>query len=209
MKIGIIGVGNVGGALAAAAGKAGHEVTLAARNPENAAKVAADTGATAAESVRAAAADADLVVLAVPAASAAAVVAELGEAASGTVVVDATNPLNDTYTDLTTSGTSVAEQLAAAAPEVTVVKGFNTLFASRHEAPSEDGRPLDAFLAGDDEDAKKKVAELASSLGYRPVDAGSLRMARTLEEMAFLNITLNARHGWPWQSAFRLVGPTA
>ena len=180
MKIGIIGVGNVGGALSAAAGKAGHSVTLAARNPENAAKVAADTGATAAESVRDAAAGADVVVLAVPASAAAAVVAELGDAASGLVVVDATNPLDDTYSDLTTIGTSVAEQLATAAPDVKVVKGFNTLFASRHESPSEDGQPLDAFLAGDDEGAKQTVATLASSLGYRPVDAGSLRMSRTI-----------------------------
>jgi hypothetical protein len=40
------------------------------------------------------------------------------------------------------------------------------------------------------------------SLGYRVVDAGGLRMARTLEEMAFLSITLNAASGW------KLVGLT-
>jgi hypothetical protein len=34
-------------------------------------------------------------------------------------------------------------------------------------------------------------------------------MARALEEIAFLNISLNARNGWTWQSAFQLVGPTA
>ena len=56
--------------------------------------------------------------------------------------------------------------------------------------------------------AVAEVGELASSLGYRVIDAGSLRMARSLEEMAFLNITLNATNGWAWQSGWKLVGPT-
>ena len=43
----------------------------------------------------------------------------------------------------------------------------------------------------------------------RPVDLGGLRMARTMEELAFANISLNATRGWPWQSAFQLVGPQA
>jgi predicted dinucleotide-binding enzyme len=65
------------------------------------------------------------------------------------------------------------------------------------------------LLAGDDAAAKARVAELATSLGFAPVDAGGLRFARSLEEIAFLNITLNASNGWAWQSAFQLVGTTA
>ena len=90
-----------------------------------------------------------------------------------------------------------------------VVKAFNTVFASRYAALTEGGRPLQVLLAGDDADARARVAELASSLGFAPLDAGGLRMARALEEIAFLNITLNATKGWAWQSAFQLVGPTA
>jgi 8-hydroxy-5-deazaflavin:NADPH oxidoreductase len=41
-----------------------------------------------------------------------------------------------------------------------------------------------------------------------PVDAGGLCAARTLEPMAILNISLNTRHGWPWQSGWKLLGPT-
>ena len=66
-----------------------------------------------------------------------------------------------------------------------VVKGFNTIFASRHASPTEDSVPLDAFLAGDDATAKAMATELASSLGYRVIDVGGLRMARALEDMAF------------------------
>ncbi len=65
------------------------------------------------------------------------------------------------------------------------------------------------LLAGDDAAAKARVVEVATSLGFAPMDAGGMRLARALEEMAFLNITLNATNGWAWQSAWQLVGPTA
>ena len=207
MKIAIIGAGNVGGSLAAAATRAGHDVVVSAADPTSAAKTAGTAGATAAASNAEAVTGADAVVLAVPHGAVAQVVADLGGALDGKTVVDATNPLNDSYSDLTTSGTSAAEQLQQQLPGATVVKALNTVFVSRYGAPTEDGQPLDALIAGDDAQAKSTVSALVESLGLRPVDAGSLRMARTLEELAFLNISLNAGNGWPWQSAFRLVGP--
>ncbi|WP_298560190.1 NADPH-dependent F420 reductase [Streptomyces luteogriseus] len=210
MRIGIIGAGNVGGALASAATTAGHEVTVTAANQEHATKVAEQTGATVAANPAEAAQGAHVAVLAVPAAAAAEVLGQLGYAAvDGTVIVDVTNPLNDTYSDLTTSGTSHAEQLAAGAPQAKLVKAFNTILAPRLGNPNEDGQPLDGFYAGDDEAAKNTVAQLLGSLGFRPIDAGGLRMARSLEELGFLNISLNARNGWSWQSGWKLVGPTA
>lgn len=210
MRIAILGAGNVGGALAAAAVAAGHEVTISAATPEHAQAAAENAGAGArsaasnAEAVR----DAELVVLAVPGSAVPGIAAELGEALSGAVVVDSTNPLNDTGTDLTTAGRSAAEELQALLSGAKVVKGFNTIFASRHTSPTEDSVPLDAFLAGDDATAMAMAADLASSLGYRVIDVGGLRMTRALEEMAFLNISLNAANGWPWQSGWKLVGPT-
>ena len=207
MKIAIVGAGKVGGGLSAAATKAGHNVVISAADPASAAKTAADTGATAAASNAEAVQGAEVVVLAVPHSAVAQVVANLGAALDGKTVVDATNPLNDSYSDLTTTGVSAAEALQQQAPDAKVVKALNTVFASRYATPTEDGQPLDAFLAGDDIDAKAQVSELVASLGLRPVDLGGLRMARTLEELAFANISLNAGNGWTWQSAFRLVGP--
>lgn len=209
MRIAIIGAGNVGGGLAGAATAAGHDVVVSASTPASAQQTAARTGATAAASNADAVRGADVVVLAVPGSIAGDVVADLGGALDGTVVVDATNPLNDTYSDLTTSGESAAEALQRRVPGARVVKALNTVFASRYAAPAENGRPLDALVAGDDEAAKETVRALVTSIGFNAVDAGSLRMARTLEEIAFLNISLNARNGWTWQSAFQLVGPTA
>jgi 8-hydroxy-5-deazaflavin:NADPH oxidoreductase len=209
MRIAIIGAGNVGGAVAAAATKAGHDVVLSARSSRNAEETAGRVGARAAASNSEAVEGAGLVVLAVPGGIVAGLADDLREAVSGKVVVDATNPLNDTYSDLTTSGVSSAELLQQQLPEAKVVKALNTVFASRYDDPAENGRPLDALVAGDDAAAKATVSEFVQSLGFRPIDAGGLRMARALEEMAFLNISLNARNGWSWQSAFTLVGPTS
>ena len=117
--------------------------------------------------------------------------------------------INGTPGDDFLPGTSGAEAVQQAAGAVPVVKAFNTVFASRYAAPTENGEPLQVLLAGDDVTAKARVAELATSLGFAPIDAGDLRLARSLEEIAFLNITLNATRGWAWQSAFQLVGPTA
>jgi len=208
MRIAIIGAGNVGGGLASAAVTAGHDVVLSASNPASAQETAARTGATAVNSNAEAVDGADLVVFAVPGGTVAGVAAELTEALAGKIVVDATNPLNDTYTGLTTVGESSAELLQQQLPDATVVKSLNTVFASRYANPTEDGQPLDALIAGDDADAKATVTQLVESIGFRPVDAGGLRMARALEEIAFLNISLNAGNGWTWQSAFQLVGPT-
>ena len=209
MRIAIIGAGNVGGGLARAAVAAGHDVVLSAAHPGKAQATAEAVGARAAASTASAVEGAQLVVLAVPGTVAPAVAAELAPRLDGAVVVDATNPLNQTYSDLAIAGTSGAEAVQQAVGAVPVVKAFNTVFASRYAAPTEEGTPLQVLLAGDDADAKALVAELATSLGFAPVDAGGLRLARSLEEIAFLNISLNATNGWAWQSAFQLVGPTA
>jgi len=62
--------------------------------------------------------------------------------------------------------------------------------------------------AGDDDQARQTVVELTRSIGFRPVDAGPLVMARALEGLALLNIMLQIRNNWPWQAGFKLVGPT-
>jgi predicted dinucleotide-binding enzyme len=208
MRIAIVGAGNVGKALSATAVAAGHDVAVSATSRESAEEAAAAAGARAAADNADAVTGAEVVVLAVPHAAVAGVAEELGSALAGKVVVDTSNPVNDTYSDLVTVGTSSAEELQRQLPDASVIKAFNTNFASRHDNPTEGGAPLDAFIAGDDAKAKAKVGEFASSLGYRVIDAGELRMARSLEEMAFLNIKLNASNEWSWQSGWKLVGPT-
>jgi NADPH-dependent F420 reductase len=208
MRIAIIGVGNLGSALARACTAAGHTVVLSARNPAHAEKMADELRVAAAGSNREAVQDADMVVLAVPTKAVAAVLDDIAELVVGTIVVDPTNPA-DEYRAVLRASASLAEAVVLLAPGARVVKAFNTVFASRLNDPFIDGIPLDGFYAGDDSAAKAVVAGLLAEMGFRPIDTGDLLTARGLELMAFLNITLNARNGWPWRSGWKLLGPTS
>ena len=208
MQIAIIGSGDVGTALAGSFVRAGHSVTLSAAPPEEAAAAAEATGATAARSNREAIEGAAVVVLAVPYAAVGDIVAELGTALHGKTVIDVTNRLNVDNPAAAIDGTSNAEQIQGLVPSAPVVKAFNTALAARQADPVVDGVQLDGFVAGDDADAKAAVLDLVRSIGFRPIDTGPLVMARALEAMAVLNISLQIRNNWPWQAGWKLVGPT-
>ena len=203
MQIAIIGAGNVGRALATSLTKAGHTVTITATHPEHAAEAADQSGATAAASNDAAVSGADVVVLAVPAQSIGQIAGAMGSSLDGKVVIDVSNRQTPSPNG---APTSIAEELQDAVPSARVVKAFNTVFASRQANPQIGGIAPDGFVAGDDAAAKKTVLEVVESLGFRPVDAGSLASARTLEGMAWLNIQRNLAGG-TWQDAWVLVGP--
>lgn len=202
MKVAIIGAGNVGTALARSATQAGHDVVIAAAHPEHAAAAAATIGATPAASAREAASGADVVVLAVPVGVVAEVAREVAPARPA-VIVDVTNRPTP---DPNGRPTSVAEEIQAVVPETPVVKAFNTAFASVQADPARYPVPVDGFVAGDDAAAKQTALSFVASLGFRPVDAGSLAAARTLEGMAWLNISRNLQGG-SWQDAWVLLGP--
>jgi NADPH-dependent F420 reductase len=210
MDVAIIGSGNVGGALARAFTRSGHNVTITARNGEHAGEVARATGARAVatnvEAVRAA----GVIVLATPFGSAADIAAEIREAAAGRIIVDTTNRMSfgPNGPDMDTS-TSNAEELAALLPDSRVVKAFNTLFASNQADPVLDDVQLDGFVAGDDAAAKAAVLSLVASIGLEPVDVGPLARARQLEALAFLNISLNATNNGSWRSGWKLVAAPA
>jgi NADPH-dependent F420 reductase len=211
MNITIIGAGNVGHALATSFTRSGHTVRITAQHPEKAQAVAAETGAQWIASNRDAAAEADVVVLAVPFTSAEAIAADIRDVVAGKAVIDVSNRMaygaNGPTID---NGPSNAERLAEWLPDASVVKAFNTLFASNQVDPNVDGIQLDGFVAADDPAAKANVLGLVDSIGLRAIDAGPLGRAQQLEQLAFLNIVLNATNGWSWQSGWRLAGaPTA
>ena len=208
MQIAIIGAGNVGRALATSSTRAGHSVTISAAHREHAQSVAQQTGARAATSNREAVATAELVILAVPYPTVASVLADLDGALDGKVLVDATNRVNPADPASVLDGTSAAEVIQARVPAARVVKAFNTAFASRQANPAVDGRPTDGFVAGDDAPAKATVLELVSGIGFRPIDAGTLVMARVLEGMALLNIMHQIRTQGAWQAGWKLLEPS-
>ena len=206
MNLAIIGAGNVGRSLAIASVRAGHSVVVASADLEDAEGVAQVAGARAVASNRDAVAVADVVILAIPTDKLVAVATDLRAELSGKIVIDVTNRPTP---DASGNATSMAEELQAAIPDATVVKAFNTAFASRQVDPIVEGVALDGYVAADDPAARAIVLELVRSIGFRPIDAGSLAVSRTLEGMAWLNISLQLENGWPWQSGWKLVGPTA
>jgi predicted dinucleotide-binding enzyme len=207
MKTAIIGAGNVGKALAGSFVRAGHGVTLSAAHADHAQAAAEATGAQAAATAREAVAGADVVVLAVPYGALLALVDELGDALTGKIVIDATNPLRDDYTGLAVGGTSAAEQVQERAKGAKVVKAFNSALAARQAEPRVADLQSDGFVAGDDEQAKATVLELVGSIGFNPIDAGALEVARALEGLALVNILLQLHNNGSWQTAWKLIGP--
>jgi predicted dinucleotide-binding enzyme len=203
MRIAIIGAGNVGRALAASLTRAGHDVTITAEHAEHATEAASQTGATAATSNVAAASGAQVVVLAVPAQSIGQIAGAMGSSLDGKVVIDVSNRPTPSPDG---AATSIAEELQDRIPAARVVKAFNTAFASRQANAEVGGIAADGFVAADDSTAKQTVLEVVESIGFRPVDAGSLASARTLEGMAWLNIQRNMAGG-TWQDAWVIVGP--
>ena len=130
--------------------------------------------------------------MAVPGSVAVDVARSLAKQLEGKVVVDCNNPL--VWTDGPVWNPppegSLAAAIAKAAPGARVLKGFNTFGAEFHGDPNHAGAPANVFYAGDDAEAKKTFAEIATKAGFRPVDAGPLRNAAVLENVAMLWIHL-------------------
>lgn len=192
MKITVIGAGNMGSAFVQQLTRAGHQVSVTARDGAKAAQVAAAHPGARAVPPAGAAADAEAVVLATGYNDAVSALQGVGDL-RGKVVIDITNPLTADYMGLTLGHTtSAAEEIAKAVPGAEVVKAFNTVFAQVLAQGSDfgDGRKVTVFYASDSERAKQTARMLAQSMGFDTIDAGSLKNARYLEPLAGLNIYL-------------------
>ena len=191
-SISIIGLGAMASAIAARAVKGGNAVEVIGRDAAKAKDLAAALGGGATAGTFGTVPVGDIVVLAVPYASAAPVVTQYADALAGKIIIDIANTSNADATALVTpDGTSGAQEIAKAVPaNAHVVKAFNTVFG--HILAQ--GGPLDVLIAGDDAHAKATVSAFIESLGLRPLDAGGLEVARWLEGVGVVMISL-AGHG--------------
>jgi predicted dinucleotide-binding enzyme len=171
--IAVLGNGRVGGSLATALSQAGHEVTVADRAP-----------GAAADAVRAA----RIVINATPGAGSLDRLVALREELRDKILVDVSNATVDGPDGLPDHliypGSSLAEQLQEALPETRVVKTLNTMLFPVMTAPATLTRAPDAFLSGDDPQAKQTVLDLLTDLGWHKdwiTDLGGIRTARATE----------------------------
>jgi predicted dinucleotide-binding enzyme len=189
-KVGIIGDGNVGGALRRGLERAGYDVRTVGNDPAQ----VKDTGRWA-----------DVVMLAVPYGAVDAVVGELGDDIAGKTLVDVTNALTKDMQLASGCTTSGAEALQQKARDAKVVKAFNTVFAHHMDSGAVGGQQITTFVAGDDAEAKKQVVQMARDIGFDVVDAGPLQNARLLEPIGFFNIQLGYVLGLGTQIGLKLV----
>jgi predicted dinucleotide-binding enzyme len=131
---------------------------------------------------------------------------KIKEVANQKIVISVANPLNETYDALVTApGTSAAEELQKLLPNSKVVKAFNTTFAADFKTPVIAGKQVDAFIAGNDEEAVQTVSELITTVGFNPIIAGDLPVSRTLESMQLLLMQLGMKYNYNWLAGWKIL----
>lgn len=212
-RVGVLGSGVVGRQLAAGFAGRGHDVMIGTRDPgkpELVEWLSGDGAGISAGDFAQTAAHGELLVLAVLGDAAQEAIAEAGpENFSGKVVIDAMNPLDFSGgfpPKLSICGEdSLGERVQRALPDARVVKAFNTIGNQYFVAPHfRDGRPT-MLIAGDDDDAKRTVADVLADFGWpEPVDIGGIEGSRELEAMCIAWVKIGGRRG-SWDHGFALL----
>jgi 8-hydroxy-5-deazaflavin:NADPH oxidoreductase len=184
-KIGIIGAGKIGGTLATLWVKAGHEVLISSRHPEELKALAQSLGPKAhVGTPREAAMFSDVVLISVPYGALPQVGRDLANELAGKIVLDTGNPYPERDGDMALEarkkGTGVAS--AEFLPGVRLVRAFNAinykdLAAQAHRA----GEPIAIPLAGDDSRALAVASQLVRDAGFEPVVVGPLASAKRFD----------------------------
>lgn len=190
--IAILGSGNVARALAGKLHDAGHEVIVGSRDPRKAAADWADSGIRV-TGWQDAAGSAEVVINATPGSASLEVLTGLAAQLAGKILVDIANAAESDSAGFASAplypGSSLAEEIQRALPDVRVVKTLNTIHDSVMADPSKLAIPPSAFVSGNDADAKKVVGGLLTELGWPPnwiIDLGDVRTARVPEAFVLM-----------------------
>lgn len=185
VRIGIIGTGNIGGALARLWVEAGHEVMMSSRNPEKLQPLAAELGERARVGTpREAASFGEVILLAVPYAATPQVGRDYAAELAGKVLLDAGNPRPGRDGAMAEEARELGAGLASKAflPGVRLVRAFNAISAySLRTQAHREGEKLAIALAADDEQAMQIAARLVTDAGFDPVIVGPLASAKSFD----------------------------
>jgi len=205
--IALIGTGEVSAAFGPRLAALGHTIIYGSRSPDRdeVRDMVQQTGDSASATTPAeAAAQADIVMLAVPWNVAEEVVSGLGDL-SGKIILDPVNPriiADDGFRDYPT-GLSSAERIQNLAPTAFVVKAFNTISTDSMLDPHLLGHPITIPIAGNDAAAKQTVAGLIEALGYEAIDVGPVRYAHVIEGLYLLRANTRDKLGTHYEYHFR------
>jgi len=209
VKVGVIGSGDVGKALARGFLMLGHEVKIGSRDPEKLADFVASAGERASSGTfEEVAKFGDLVVLATLGGAAESAINMAGKSNfDGKVVIDATNPLDfSTGAPRLSVGfnDSLGEQVQRLLPKARVVKAFNTVGNAHFVKPDFPNGPPTMFIAGNDEESKRLVSQICEHFGWDVSDLGGIDSSRYLEPMCMAWVA-HGVHSKSWNHAFKLL----
>jgi 8-hydroxy-5-deazaflavin:NADPH oxidoreductase len=188
----ILGAGNVARALAGKLHDTGHEVVVGSRDPRKSAPDWAGSGISV-STLREAAGSAEVVINATPGSVSLDVLTGLAAQLTGKVLVDIANATSVDSVGFASvllyPGSSLAEEIQQALPDVQVVKTLNTMHASVMADPANLAITPCAFVSGNDAGAKKIVGGLLTDLGWLPewiIDLGDVETARVPESFVLM-----------------------
>ena len=210
-KVGIIGSGNVGKALARGFMENGYKTTISSRNEETRneleklfdGKVISDTPENTAKNN-------EIIVFAIKGAKAKDALAILKvDNLAGKLVIDTTNPIenaapvNGVLVYSTSMNKSLMEELQAMAPKAHFVKAFNCVGSAHMVNPDFESKPT-MFICGENKDAKEEVKHILEQFGWESEDMGNMEAARAIEPLAMLWCIPGFREN-SWNHAFKLL----
>jgi predicted dinucleotide-binding enzyme len=212
-RIGVLGSGVVGRALAEGFLKHGYEVMLGTRDPNKGEvpKWVADHPGANAGTFRQTAIFGDVIVLAVLGQVVEEVILQAGpDHLTGKVVIDTTNPLAEgapvdgMLTFTTGPNDSLGEKVQMLLPNAHVVKAFNSVGSALMVNPRFDQGTPTMFYCGNNDAAKKEVAGFIAQLGWEPLDCGGIASSRALEPLCRLWVLPGFLRN-EWNHAFKML----
>jgi 8-hydroxy-5-deazaflavin:NADPH oxidoreductase len=210
-KVGIIGSGSVGKALAQGFINKGYETTISSRSEDIRNELAQlFNGKIKTDSPENTARNNEIIVFAVKGANAKEALAILKvENLAGKVVIDTTNPIENTAPEngvllySTSINKSLMEQLQDMAPKARFVKAFNSVGSAHMVNPDFESKPT-MFICGEDQVAKDEVKHILDQFGWESEDMGNMEAARAIEPLAMLWCIPGFREN-NWDHAFKLL----
>jgi predicted dinucleotide-binding enzyme len=211
-KVGIIGSGAVGKALAKGFLKYGYETTIASRSDEKRKLLIAEIGGNIkADDFENTAKNSDILVLAVKGSAAKLALSQMGiDHLNGKTVIDTTNPIadappqNGVLNYFSSLDNSLMEQLQKTAPKANFVKAFSCVGSAFMVDPDFGGQKPSMFICGNNNDAKKDLTTILHKFGWEVEDMGAAESARAIEPLAMLWCIPGMRDG-KWSHAFKLL----